>query len=62
MCVCVGGVRSDGEGKIFLTEKMSLRVVGQKNTSGPSWEINFWKFNETLTNNVVSFDQPGPVL
>ena len=24
------------------------------------WEINFWKFNETLTNDVVSFEQPGP--
>ena len=24
------------------------------------WEINFWNFNETLTNNVVSFEQPGP--
>ena len=24
------------------------------------WEINFWKFNETLTNVVVSFEQPGP--
>ena len=23
-------------------------------------EINFWKFNETLTNDVVSFEQPGP--
>ena len=29
------------------------------------WQIldsNFWKFNETLTNDVVSFEQPGPVL
>ena len=24
------------------------------------WEINFWKFNETLTNDAVSFEQPGP--
>ena len=24
------------------------------------WEINFWKFNKTLTNEVVSFEQPGP--
>ena len=24
------------------------------------WEINFWKFNETLTNDVVSFEQMGP--
>ena len=24
------------------------------------WEIIFWKFNETLTNDVVSFEQPGP--
>ena len=23
------------------------------------WEINFWKFNETLTNDVISFEQPG---
>ena len=23
-------------------------------------EFNFWKFNETLTNDVVSFEQPGP--
>ena len=22
--------------------------------------INVWKFNETLTNDVVSFEQPGP--
>ena len=22
--------------------------------------MNFWKFNETLTNDVVSFEQPGP--
>ena len=26
------------------------------------WEIDFWKFNETLTNDVVSFEQPGPEL
>ena len=26
------------------------------------WEINFWKFNETLTNDVVSFEQLGPDL
>ena len=25
------------------------------------WEINLWKFNETLTNDIVSFEQPGPV-
>ena len=24
------------------------------------WEINFWKFNEMLTNDVFSFEQPGP--
>ena len=24
------------------------------------WEIKFWKFNETLTNDVVSFEQLGP--
>ena len=23
------------------------------------WEINIWNFNETLTNNVVNFEQPG---
>ena len=22
--------------------------------------MNFWKINETLTNDVVSFEQPGP--
>ena len=27
---------------------------------GHIWEMNFWKFNETLTNDVVSFEQPGP--
>ena len=26
----------------------------------PIWEINFWKFNETLANDVVSFEQLGP--
>ena len=26
------------------------------------WDINFWKFNEKLTNDVVSFEQPGPEL
>ena len=26
------------------------------------WEINFWKFNETLSNDVVSFEQPGQEL
>ena len=26
------------------------------------WKINFWKFNETLTNDVVRFEQPGPHL
>ena len=25
------------------------------------WVINFWIFNEKLTNNVVSFEQSGPV-
>ena len=24
------------------------------------WEINFWKFKGTLTNDVFSFEQPGP--
>ena len=24
------------------------------------WNINGWNFNETLTNEVVSFEQPGP--
>ena len=24
------------------------------------WEINFRKFNETLTNDVISFEQLGP--
>ena len=24
------------------------------------WDINSWKFNETLTNDVASFQQPGP--
>ena len=23
-------------------------------------EINFWKFNELLTNDAVSFEKPGP--
>ena len=23
-------------------------------------DINIWNFNETLTNDVVSFEQPGP--
>ena len=23
------------------------------------WEIKFWKINETVTNDVVSFGQPG---
>ena len=26
------------------------------------WEINFWKFKETFTNDVVSFEQPDPGL
>ena len=26
------------------------------------WDINNWNFNETLTNDVVSFEQPGPGL
>ena len=26
------------------------------------WDINVWNFNETLTNDVFSFDQPGSVL
>ena len=25
-------------------------------------DINVWKFNEALTNDVVSFEQPGPDL
>ena len=24
------------------------------------WDINIWNFNDTLTNDVVSFEQPGP--
>ena len=24
------------------------------------WDINVWNFNDTLTNDVVSFEQPGP--
>ena len=26
------------------------------------WDINVWNFNETLRNDVVSFEQPGPDL
>ena len=26
------------------------------------WDINFWNFNEMLTNDVFSFEQPGPWL
>ena len=26
------------------------------------WDINCWNFNVTLTNNIVSFEQPGPGL
>ena len=25
------------------------------------WDINIWNFNETLTNDIFSFEQPGPV-
>ena len=24
------------------------------------WDINVWNFNDTLTNDVVNFEQPGP--
>ena len=24
------------------------------------WDINAWNFNDTLTNDAVSFEQPGP--
>ena len=24
------------------------------------WDINVWNFNKSLTNDVVSFEQPGP--
>ena len=24
------------------------------------WDINVWNFNDTLTNDIVSFEQPGP--
>ena len=27
---------------------------------GHIWDINVWNFNETLTNDIVSFEQPGP--
>ena len=42
-------------------------ILGQKtayNTQGSTVfrEFDFWKFNKTLTNNVVSFEQLGPVL
>ena len=26
------------------------------------WDINIWNFHETLTNDVVGFEQPGPDL
>ena len=26
------------------------------------WDINVWNFNKMLTNDVVSFEQPGPGL
>ena len=25
-----------------------------------TWDISVWNFNESLTNDVVSFEQPGP--
>ena len=61
MCVCVGGVRSDGEGKIFLTKNEPEGCWAKKYLRA-QLRNKFWKFNETLTNNVISFDQPGPVL
>ena len=24
------------------------------------WDINFWNFNKTLSNDVISCEQPGP--
>ena len=38
----------------------AFHIFSTKNTG--IFDFNFWKFNETLTNDVVSFEQPGPVV
>ena len=43
-----------------MTEAFALQFFHKKYWH--IWAINFWKFNETLTNDVVSFEQPGPVV
>ena len=53
---------------IFFVKKMREAFAVQKLLTlfqQKYWQIldiNIWKFNETLTNYVVSFEQPGPVL
>ena len=46
--------------KTFAIQKL-LTFFSTKKYWG-IWDINVWNFNETLTNDVVSFEQQGPVV
>ena len=50
----------------FFVEKMRAAFAMQKlhtffqQKYQLIWDINVWNFNDTLTNDVISFEQPGP--
>ena len=46
-----------------MTEAFALQKLLTYFFNEKYWQnlnINIWKFNETLTNDIVSFEQPGP--
>ena len=45
-------------GEAFAVQKL-LKIFDKKYWN--IWDINIWNFNEMLTNDIVSFEQPGPV-
>ena len=48
--------------RIFFLKKWEKLLTFFQQKYWHIWEINFWKFNEMSTNDVVSFEQPDPGL
>ena len=46
----------------FALQKLLILTFFQQKKDWHIWDINIWNFNETLTNDIVSFEQLGPVV
>ena len=43
-----------------MSKAFASHIFSTKNIGVYILDINIWNFNETLTNNIVCFEQPGP--